>query len=265
MSLSLPSDHQSIVSAVDSKPWSVRMSGVPWRYVYLAIWIVNALSLAWLTWLDYATPSFVANGRFRVEALRDHLVITGMALTTGASLLCMSWFGSRQARSLLAVFGIISLSCVWLATTSYWPAIARLGKQHRLRHDLSAFEMVAMSLRKDWPKTDGNNPILGAYMAYPVGQPSILIMLTLPEIEGIDASVIAVERGLEGQLRFQLAGRERGDWLEWHPHGSYPASFLGGIFELYELERYDQIAEHWFLVSYRTPLPKTALRTSRMH
>jgi hypothetical protein len=213
--------------------------------------------MVWLSWLAYTSPGFLEDGQIQVATLQENLLASSTALISGALLLCMSWLGTRQSRSLIATIGVMSLICVWLATASYWPAIARVGKQHRLQGDLAAFETVAASLRSAWPTNDGDNSILGAFMAYPVGRPSVLIMLTLPEIAGIDASVIAVERGGDGQLRFQLAGRERGDWLEWHPQGSEPASFVGGLHELHELDRHDQIAEHWYLVTYRTATQRT--------
>ena len=53
-------------------------------------------------------------------------------------------------------------------------------------------------------------------------------------------------------IRFELVGAEQGDWIEWHPDESVPASFLSGLGEPYEIERYQQLSENWFLVRYRS-------------
>ncbi len=89
-------------------------------------------------------------------------------------------------------------------------------------------------------------------MAYPIANPSMLILLTLPELKTIDAAISVVERGSAGQLRFQLAGVEQGDWIEWHPAGSQPASFVGGICDIFEMSRSDELGNVWYMVKYRS-------------
>ena len=257
MSLSLRSDSPNLGSSLATNRLSELLLGRrgQWqRLAYPALWTVNVFSLIWLSWLAYNEPFFFAETQQAIDWGHriDSVVATTLAFATGLGLLGMSWFGPKHARSLISTIAIVTACCVWLSAVSYWPSLAWAGKLHRMHNDLAAFDSVAATLRQHWPTTDGTDEILGAYMAYPIGRPSVLIMLTLPDIDGIDASVIAVERGDDGQLRFQLAGRERGDWLEWHPERSVPTSFVGGIRELYELERYDQIAPHWYLVTYHT-------------
>ena len=65
-------------------------------------------------------------------------------------------------------------------------------------------------------------------------------------------SFAAIERSPEGALRFDLAGNDDDAWLEWHPPGSAPASFTGGLDTGYSLQRATQLGGGWFLVTYGT-------------
>ncbi len=146
----------------------------------------------------------------------------------------------------------MTLAAAWMGTASGWPDVSRLGKRHRVGAAIGEFEQLAGDLRAAWPSHDGSTKGLGPYMAYPLSNPSMLILLTMPELSSINASISVVERGAEGQLRFQLAGVEQGDWIEWHPSDSQPASFVGGICDVFELVRSDGLDNGWFMVKYRS-------------
>ena len=47
-----------------------------------------------------------------------------------------------------------------------------------------------------------------------------------------------------------LAGSEVGDWVEWHPEGSSPASYRSGLGPSHELHRYTDFGDGWYLVRY---------------
>jgi hypothetical protein len=89
-------------------------------------------------------------------------------------------------------------------------------------------------------------------MAYPVGDPATLIMLTLPVMPRTSTSFGVVERGDTGAIKFQLVGPERNDWLEWHPEGEQPGDFVGGILDVYKLERSVALGDGWHLVRYKS-------------
>lgn len=172
-------------------------------------------------------------------------VITWLVLLIGAVI------GPMRLRSFSAWFMLLTLAALWMIVATNWAHVARLGKLHRMHSGIEDFERIAIPLQESWPRTDGDLPGLGPFMAYPAGKPSVLILLTQPLPSEDRPSISAVERGVAGQLRFQLAGKERGHWLEWHPPGSQPASFVGGLLEVYELERADAVADQWYLTKYR--------------
>ena len=135
----------------------------------------------------------------------------------------------------------------WLTLLVAWPEFAWQGQRLRMRANLSEFDAIAAALRDDWPKTDGERAGLGSFMAYPQGKPRMLMMLkseTTP-------AVAAVERADDGTLGFDLRGDESNTWLEWHPDGSKPRDFVGGLEGQYDFGRAAPLGRGWYLVRYQ--------------
>ncbi|HYO23955.1 MAG TPA: hypothetical protein VEQ85_03315, partial [Lacipirellulaceae bacterium] len=65
--------------------------------------------------------------------------------------------------------------------------------------------------------------------------------------------VAAIERSLAGGQRFELEGVERGAWLEWHPAGEGPTSFVGGLGTPRGLTRTKALGNGWFISRYDSP------------
>ncbi len=84
-------------------------------------------------------------------------------------------------------------------------------------------------------------------MAYPQGRPRMLLMLTSDS----SPAVSAVELADDGALGFELSGDESGTWLEWHPVGSTPQAFTGGLESEYDFGRAAPLGRGWYLVRYR--------------
>lgn len=225
----------------------------------LVAWSANLGSLLTLAWLCYANPSFatsVAGASIdSFLAYRPLFISTCVAILSSVAIIAVTLFGHASARSLRSWIAVTTMCCVWLAALVNWPTLAHFGKRHRLQKHVASFEPIAQALQESWPANDGTRSDIGAFMAYPAGQPSVLILLTLPSLSNTDASLVAIEKGQQQQLRFELAGSEHGDWLEWHPEGTVPASFIGGLRETYQLERFSKIRDNWYLAAYR-PLTK---------
>ncbi len=154
----------------------------------------------------------------------------------------------RGVRSWLAVTTLLAF---WLGLVVSWRSLADAGQQWRLTRQLDSFETLAEQLRTEWPDRDGQIAGLGPFSAYPAGRPRTLLVIVadLPE----DRSPIAVvERSDDGNLRFELAGDEAGAWLEWHPPGSEPASFIGGLQDERDLVDAVPLRDGWYLSRYRT-------------
>jgi hypothetical protein len=155
----------------------------------------------------------------------------------------------RQIRSWLAVMFLVG---GWLTLAIKWQDARWAGQWMRARSNVAGMERVAASLREAWPTEDGEHCDLGPFMAYPREDPMTLILLSSPTVPGGSFAFSAVERSDAGGLRFQLAGADRDAWLEWHPPGHLPASFIGGLQDGHEILRFAKCGDGWFLVAYRT-------------
>ena len=159
--------------------------------------------------------------------------------------------GSRKFRSLKSLLVFVTHVCLWVGLLAGLPNISWLGKQSRVTRLLEDFEPIVTELQADWPDDDGRSPTLGQYMAYPVGQPSTLFLLTPPVFQPSGTKVSQIEGSETGGIRFHLAGSELGDWLEFHPAGQHPESFQGGLQQNFQLIRSQNLREGWFLARYQ--------------
>ena len=173
--------------------------------------------------------------------------LTIAALATAAGIFIALFAGSHAHRRLRSWFAFTLLVAAWLAVVVGWRELAWQGQRLRLRMDLDTFDTLAHSLRQDWPQTDGERSGLGSFMAYPQGTPQMLLVLK-PQS---DPPVSAVERADDGTLGFELRDDESGAWLEWHPKGSMPQTFVGGLEAEYDLGRAAPLGRGWYLVRYR--------------
>jgi hypothetical protein len=192
--------------------------------------------------------------------IRNWLPLHGRLLTLEAATLCAAisfaglaaglFVGSprhRRIRSWLAVMFLVS---GWLTLAIKWQDVRWAGQWMRARSNVAGMERVAASLREAWPTEDGEHCDLGPFMAYPREDPVTLILLSSPTAPGGSLAFSAVERSDSGGLRFQLAGGDHNAWLEWHPPGHFPDSFIGGLEDGHELLRFAQCGDGWFLVAY---------------
>lgn len=156
---------------------------------------------------------------------------------------------SRSIRSLLAIALIVSMWCSVAINASF---IAWQGNRIRVGMQFDQLEAIAQPLRKDWPTRDGDIPGVGPFMAYPFGRPTVLVLLASPRIAGDGLSIAAIERSDLGAIKLQLSGTDHDDWAEWHPPGSYPATFTGGLSDQHELVSVSKLGNRWSLVRYRS-------------
>lgn len=173
------------------------------------------------------------------------LWLGGALATVGAFVALFA--GARAHRRLRWWLVFVLLVALWLTLAVGWRELAWQGQRFRLWTRLGDFAPLAASLRDDWPTVDGDRAGLGAFSAYPIGRPWMLLVLSSPT----NPAVSAVERGDVGALRFELRGHDRGAWLEWHPAGSQPQSFTGGLENQYHLVRATPLGGGWYLVRYR--------------
>jgi hypothetical protein len=163
-------------------------------------------------------------------------------------------FGPSRHRRLRSWLAFTALIAVWLGLAVSWREVAWAGQRFRLGRQVAAVEPLAAALRERWPQADGSDvPGLGPFMAYPPGAPRMLMLLHQMRPPGSSNAISAVERSDAGGLRFELADGDAGAWLEWHPPGEAPASFVGGLQGEYELVRASELGDGWFLARYRTP------------
>lgn len=236
------------------------------------IWSLNWLAaISFLAWL-YIDPRFEASmkwwqfqnhenahaseirnmGDWWWLAFRNRSVtaLVAFALTSCILIFGCVFFGKPKQRTVRTWLLAVSIVAIWLGILVSWKDVAWAGKQRRIGMILAQFDPVVKDLRNQWPERDGERPVIGPFMAYPVGAPASLILLKLPQFEGTDTSCAVIEKGV-GIFRFELVGAEHGDWLEWHPSGSSPANFISGLMEPYELVQSQRLTQNWHLVRYQ--------------
>jgi hypothetical protein len=233
------------MALADIAAWAYHDAG----FVHTASSLKTAIARFGKQGINYLFPP-PNQGALGYGALVFLLLIGVISVITIAIALFIGPASHRRIRSWL---GLMALIAGWLTLWTNWPEIAWLGQQRRLHAELAEFESIAFTHRSNWPTQDGEHPVLGPFMAYPVGRPTILLLLTPPESPRSGIKIAAIELHPNGGLCFQLAAAETGAWLEWHPPGKSPQSFTGGLLTEYRLERSTQIAPEWFLVRYTEP------------
>lgn len=179
-------------------------------------------------------------------------IIALSALVAVAAMGLSLLLGPRQHRQLRSWLAFTALVAAWLGLAVAWRDVAWAGQRWRISQQVAGVEPLAAALRAEWPRDDGSRvPGLGPYMAYPPGNPRMLLLLHQVRPKGSSNTISAVERSDAGGLRFELADGDAGAWLEWHPAGQRPASFVGGLEGAYELVRSSELGDGWYLVRYR--------------
>lgn len=234
--------------------WSINLVAIVAAFSWLLIDARFEASIEWWQFensVETDTRRILDMGDWWWLGLRNKFVVLLGVLVSGASMLMAIrlWFGQQDSRSLKSWLISISIVAMWVTLFTSWQDIAWFGKHQRLQSILSEFELVANDLKNDWPAADGDRPVIGPYMAYPVGNPRTLILLTLPILEKSPTTFGVIE-GDDDVIRFELVGSEKGDWVEWHPNGTRPKNFFSGLGEPYTLKRFQSLTDDWYLVRY---------------
>jgi hypothetical protein len=178
------------------------------------------------------------------------MLLGAIAVGSGIGIFVGLFFGAKAHRRVRSWLVFTVLAAAWLSLAVTWREMAWKSQALRVQWRLSGLDSVAASLVADWPAADGERPEIGPFMAYPQGDPRMLMLLTTPEVGRAGVAISAIEKSASGGVRFQLAGNEAGAWLEWHPSRSAPESFRGGLMTEYQLERAKPLADGWFLARY---------------
>ncbi|WP_246112847.1 hypothetical protein [Allorhodopirellula solitaria] len=159
---------------------------------------------------------------------------------------------ASHSRSLRSLMAIVSVVAIWCSLSVNYSALAWQGNRIRMATQLDELEAITEPLRQDWPQRDGEVAQIGPFMAYPFGRPSVLVLLASPTLANDHLSIAAIERNHQGAIKLQLNGTDHDDWAEWHPAGSQPESFVGGLSDPHELESSARLGQGWSLVRYRS-------------
>lgn len=230
----------------------------------LFVWVVHLAAFVTLIGFAAMDPLFAEFASLE-EAPWERLANGRAALAAAVSLVAVISLGvliagtvkgaKSSSRSVSRLLAITTMIALWFALFTNLDSVAWQGKRVRFASRLDRLESIANPLRRKWPRADGEIDSLGPFMAYPFGAPRTLLLLEAPRLASADLYVSAVERGDNGTIRLQLTGNDGGDWIEWHPDGSSPGSFIGGLGEHYVIECFDPIGRGWQLVRYRNPSP----------
>ncbi|GAB5405571.1 MAG: hypothetical protein Aurels2KO_38020 [Aureliella sp.] len=184
-------------------------------------------------------------------SLRDGLarmfsVLIWLAILIGLFSLSAVFWAGKGYRS-LRYAGVLSVVlALWLSIFSQWSTIAWQGHQARAAAIADELRPLARQLTKDWPRYDGENKQLGPFMAYPSGKPRTLILLKPIPIGHQFGSLAAIDRGSDGQLRFELSRGTDSMWLEWSAHGApTQTNFTNGIGSVYRRGETISVDSNW--------------------
>lgn len=227
------------------------------------LWLLNLATLAALVgWVlidarGGASWFSLLNSDLPLQTLtrRDGSLSLLLALLgVGCAGLAVAWLtilcGPTQYRRLIAWLATTGLTCLWLGLAINMPQLIWQGHRMRLQAALPNYELATRSLRTAWPVADGEDGVLGPFSAYPIAQPKTLLLLSRPQFAS-GTRVTAIERTDAGGIRLELAGKERGVWLEWHPDGHSPESFVGGLEDSHKLEKFSPLGNCWYVARYK--------------
>ena len=184
------------------------------RLVGRALWGVNLLTFfglcAWIAWdgqFSEAASMLPAKLGRRLDEVvtlgwpvSQHtarllgLALAGvLALGSTIGIFASLFLGSRAHRRVRSWLAFTVLVSAWLALAVSWRELAWQSQTVRLKWNLTGFEAVADTLRTDWPAADGERMGVGPFMAYPHGNPSMLMLLTTPDVAQTSALFAAIE------------------------------------------------------------------------
>lgn len=177
--------------------------------------------------------------------------LAAIAVASGVGVCFALFLGRSEHRRVRGWLGLTVLLAAWLTLYATWPELSWRGQASRVDDELPQLQTLITTLTKNWPTQDGESSELGAFLAYPAERPQTLLLLTQVNPPGTKLAITGVERSNDGALRLQLAGSEIGSWLEWHPIADEPRAFVGGLLQRFELDRFQQLDENWYLVRYK--------------
>jgi hypothetical protein len=139
-----------------------------------------------IDWLLGRVESTSPRSPLLVSRLPLLLAATVCALTTALILFAALFIGPRRHRRTWSWLLFTGLFAAWLTLLPNWPELAWRGQQRRLAGAQAGFDALAQELKTDWPNADGERSGLGPFMAYPIGRPSMLLLLTTrPEVADV--------------------------------------------------------------------------------
>jgi hypothetical protein len=233
-------------------------------------WLLNvAILLGLIAWIvvDIRAGSLLQDQWTRLlpnwhKLLTDHEIIIGVnrritglaalrggAIVSAVGILAGLIWGAPRQRRIAAWLAATALAAGWLAALTSTSELTWLGQRWRLAQSAPKFKSIAAELRGQWPEGDGARDSLGPFSLYSTKSASVLTPLTSKTAAG-GAPLLAIERSPEGALRFQTLDQSKHAWLEWHPEGSEPASFVGGLEAYHELKRSSSLGNGWYATKY---------------
>jgi hypothetical protein len=199
-----------------------------------------------------SSPRAFANDSINDAQLAHSLaklqLLVVVAVASGAAIVAAAILGPPRVRRIHFWLGLCFIAAVWLALWATWSDLMWSGQVFRLKRATSSFQPLTL-LYTSWPDSDGSRSDIGPFNAYPNPHPRTLQLLTeRRSTSGVSFSQI--ERLADG-LGFRLTGRDLGAWLEWRPSHDMPQSFVGGLSQRFDLEKYAPLGNDWFVVRYR--------------
>lgn len=203
-----------------------------------------------------ANRSFTSVASFRsiiADIRMTGLMAVAVLVIVGFSGIAVGLFhGLNNHRSTRAWLSLTGLIAAWICLSMQWENVSWMGRSCRMStHVTPQLVHYVNQLEDNWPASDGISPELGPYLAYPIYRPSVLMLLSEATLPNTNLKITAIEKTVGKSLRFELAGSEQGNWLEYRSDTSTPESFTGGLEQELRLKRFSRLDSHWYLVKYQ--------------
>ena len=226
------------------------------------LWVVLDASFGQMVRFVKGGFDVVAGAGYAWDALALRIAglffLASSAVAAFATLVVRQVVGEKTGRSICAMLLLTTIVAGWLGLFTAYGTIERIGEYVRLKRDLHKFKNAAGKLLKRWPTENGSLPEAGQYLAFPLKHPDTIL------IQGVVARGCPFRETIgffvnntpNGGLRFSLYGKDEQDWVEYHPDGQGPQSFVLSARDMeLRLERVVKLEKYWYWTRYSEDAP----------
>ncbi len=150
-----------------------------------------------------------------------------------------------------------SIIAVWIFFGQQCQSIVEFGRNCRLSLEEGAIERFTTIADARWneicARSNDYESILGVecLQAYPTHRPSVCFFAKPVTLSGSSLEILAIERSEGEAIRLQLAGTNKGFWMERRFNSDAPKPFRSGLDYTLNPQSVAKLTSNLYLVRYR--------------